>query len=291
MNDPVALLTGLVRAESVSGREEPALAVLADWFAERGIETRILGRNLVAEIGDADGPVLLLNGHVDTVPVAPGWTRDPFGAEIEGDRLFGLGANDNKASVAGLACAVADLADRPPPGRIVFAATCDEETGGEGLEWLRPRLPAIDQAVITEPTDFRVAIAQRGLVRLTARAVGKSAHASRPWEGENAIALAVEDVRRLLAIPLEGEHPLLGRATLEITKIEIGPRDCVHPALGRLDLRVRDRRVRLVRGKEASSWSDREGRELVVQPEEALRDVGRTIGVQHHDGSGATDYE
>ena len=71
LTDPVPLLVDLVRAESVSGREEPALAVLTDWFGARGIATRILGRNLVAEIGDADGPVLLLNGHVDTVPVAP----------------------------------------------------------------------------------------------------------------------------------------------------------------------------------------------------------------------------
>ena len=239
LNDPVPLLVDLVRAESVSGREEPALAVLTDWFGARGIATRILGRNLVAEIGDADGPVLLLNGHVDTVPVAPGWTRDPFAAEIEGDRLYGLGANDNKASVAGLACAVADLAPAPPPGRIVFAATCDEETGGDGLEWLRPRLRSIAQAVVTEPTDFRVAIAQRGLVRLTARAIGKSAHASRPWEGENAISLAVEDVRRLLEIPLDRTHPLLGRATLEVTRIDGGtaanvlPGECVFTCDGR----------------------------------------------------------
>jgi acetylornithine deacetylase len=235
--DPIPLLADLVRIPSVSGSEERAIDFLAGWLAERGVESRVLGRNLVAEIGD--GPTLLLNAHIDTVPAGPGWTRDPHDGEIEGDRLHGLGANDNKGSLAAMAATFVALAAAPPPGRVILAATCDEETGGDGLEWLRPRLPRIDQAVISEPTDFRVAIAQRGLVRLRARARGRTAHASRPWEGKNAIRLAHEDVGRLLAIDLSGEHPLLGRATLEVTLIEGGtaanvlPGDCVFTADGR----------------------------------------------------------
>lgn len=237
--DPIPLLERLVRAPSVSGAEEPALAALAAWLSDRGVAPEILGRNLVATRGPADAPTLLLNAHIDTVPVAPGWTRDPYAATIEGDRLFGLGANDNKGSLAAMAAAFAAAAPDGLPGRLVLAATADEETGGEGLEWLRPRLGRIDQALLSEPTDFRTAIAQRGLVRLTARVTGRSAHASRPWEGRNAIHLALEDLARLREIDLSREHPLLGRATLETTKVSGGtaanmlPGECVFTVDGR----------------------------------------------------------
>jgi acetylornithine deacetylase len=237
--DPIPLLADLVRASSVSGAEEPALDVLAAWLSEHGVESRILGRNLVAETGGAERPVLLMNAHIDTVPAGPGWTRDPHSAEIEDGRLHGLGANDNKASLAAMAVAFVGLSGSDLPGRAILAATCDEETGGDGLEWLRPQLPEIDQAVLSEPTDFRVAIAQRGLVRLTARATGRTAHASRPWEGVNAVHLALDDIARLRAIDLSGDHPLLGPATLEVTALEGGtaanvlPGSCVFTADGR----------------------------------------------------------
>ncbi len=229
MHDPVPLLADLVRAGSVSGREEPALLVLEAWFLDHGVPTRRHGRNLVVEVGAAPRPAVLLNAHIDTVPAGPGWTRPPLAAAIEGDRLFGLGANDNKASAAAMACAMADLAASPPAGLVVFAATCDEETGTEGLEKLRASLPALDAAVVSEPTALRVAVAQRGRVRVTARAVGRAAHASRPWEGRNAIRLALDDVARVLALPWPRIHPLLGPATLEITQVSAGTAPNVIP--------------------------------------------------------------
>ncbi|MCU0728149.1 MAG: M20/M25/M40 family metallo-hydrolase [Planctomycetes bacterium] len=214
---------------SVSGSERRALEVLADWLTERGAKSRLDGRNLVAETGRASRPALLLEAHVDTVPAAPGWTRDPFGAAVEGDRLFGLGAGDNKASVAAMAAAFVALGRDPPPGRAIFAATCDEESGGEGLEKLRGRLPTLDAAVVSEPTALHVALAQRGLVRVTARATGRAAHASRPWQGVNALRLAHEDLGRILAIEFPRLHPLLGRATLEPTLISAGTASNVLP--------------------------------------------------------------
>jgi acetylornithine deacetylase len=237
--DPIPLLADLVRAPSVSGREEPALDVLERWLAGAGVASERHGRNLVASAGAPGGACLLLNAHIDTVPAGPGWTRDPHGAGIEGDRLFGLGANDNKGSLAAMAAAFVALAAAPPPGRLLLAATADEETGGEGLEWLRPRLGTLSAALLSEPTDFRVAVAQRGLVRLTARVKGRTSHASRPWEGRNAIHLALEDLGRLRRIDLSGEHPLLGRATLEVTKVSGGtaanmlPGECVFTVDGR----------------------------------------------------------
>jgi acetylornithine deacetylase len=229
LDDPVPLLASLVREPSVSGSEQRALAVLVDWLAARGVPSRVEGRNLVAEVGSGVRPTLLLQAHIDTVPASPGWTRDPFGALVEGDRLFGLGAGDNKASVAAMAAAFVALRRDPPPGRALFAATCDEESGGEGLEKLRPSLPPLDAAVVSEPTALGVALAQRGLVRVTARATGRAAHASRPWQGINALRLALDDISRVLAIPFPREHPLLGRATLEPTLISAGTASNVLP--------------------------------------------------------------
>src|SRR5205085_7641695 len=113
-----------------------------------------------------------------TVPAVEGWTADPWVPRIEGDRLVGLGASDAKASVAALleAFLTAPLAGNV---RVVFAATCDEETGGQGLEKLVPHL-TFDAAIVGEPNGFRPAIAQKGLLKLKLTARGRAGHAARP---------------------------------------------------------------------------------------------------------------
>jgi acetylornithine deacetylase len=124
-------------------------------------------------------------------------------------------------------------------GTLLYAATCDEETGGEGLEVLRPELPHIDGAVIAEPTTLRVATAQRGLMRVVIACEGQSAHAARPWQGVNAIELAMDDIAALRAIEADRVHDVLGRSTMAVTVIEGGTRANVIPSLCRYTIDVR----------------------------------------------------
>jgi acetylornithine deacetylase len=230
MLDPVTLLKELVALPSVSGKEGPVLDRLAAVLGAEGLAPTVSGRNLWVATGSGR-PTLLFNAHLDTVPPSASWTRDPFTPVEEGGRLFGLGSGDDKASVAAMAAAFAAMARAGVPGTVIFAATCDEETGGEGLETLRRELPPPDAAVVGEPTNLRVATAQRGLIRIEAIAEGRAAHAARPHQGVNAIYKAVEDIQRLREMNFTKEHPLLGLPTVVVTEIQGGvSRNMVPPS-------------------------------------------------------------
>jgi acetylornithine deacetylase len=224
-NDAIDLLVRMVEIPSVSGGEEALVAMLADELRDIGVAPVVSGRNVWCAVEGADGPgrTLLLQAHIDTVPPSEQWSSDPFRALRAGGKLQALGANDVKGGGAAMITALRSLAvHRDFAGTLVFAATCDEETGGQGLEVLRPELPAIDASVIAEPTRMCVATAQRGLLRATIACHGKSAHASRPWQGKNAIIMAMEDIQSLLEIERPVEHPVLGKATVVVTMIDGG---------------------------------------------------------------------
>jgi acetylornithine deacetylase len=233
--DVIELTRALVRIPSLSGNEAECAAFLREILRKH--EPVVSGRNLFAVRGK--GPrTLLLNSHTDTVPATDNWTRNPHEATLEKGRICGLGANDAKGPLAALVCAFLG-ADLPGDARLVLAATCDEETGGEGLGVLRPELGEIDAAIIGEPTALAVCSCQRGLLRLRLRAKGRAAHAARPWQGENAVEKAARDVGRLASLELPEPHPLLGPATVQVTVIEGGVRPNVVPPECRMEIDAR----------------------------------------------------
>jgi len=118
------------------------------------------------KIGAGGGRSLLLSGHIDTVPKGTQpWTRDPFGGEIEGNRLFGRGSNDMKGGIATSMFVVEALAGMGLrlAGDLLFETVVDEEFGGVNGT-LAGRLHGFnaDAAVIAEPSFLRVCPAQRG---------------------------------------------------------------------------------------------------------------------------------
>ena len=221
----------LTSIPSVSGSEGKAAAWVAGRLKAAGFAPRRLGRNVWTVIG-SKGPVLLLNSHLDTVPPNSSWTQDPFKPIRKGNRLYGLGASDAKASVAAMLSSLPRIRGivKALGGRVIFAATCDEETGGKGLEVLLPKLGRIDAAVIGEPTACDPYLGQRGLVILKATARGRSAHASRPERGMNALTIAARDILRLSSLPPFRKHLLMGRATVTATMMQSGTRRNVIPA-------------------------------------------------------------
>ncbi|MBI4577010.1 MAG: M20/M25/M40 family metallo-hydrolase [Planctomycetes bacterium] len=219
MRDPVELLADWVAIRSVSGEEAALRDQVAGVLAAGGARPVIRGRNVYATRGDGR-PTLLLNTHLDTVPASGDWTRDPWAATREGERLHGLGANDAKASLAAMVTAFLTWDGRG--GTVVAAFTCDEETGGEGLEQLARELVPLDAAVIGEPTGLCPALGQRGLLRLDVVVRGRRGHASRPEEGVNAVHGAARDIAGLAAMEFPGVHPRLGRTTLQVTRVEGG---------------------------------------------------------------------
>ncbi len=206
--------------------------------------TGFKGQNLVVRLPGRGGrPRMLLNAHVDTVPLCGGWTVDPFaGFEID-NRVYGLGALDMKAGVVVCVILLEALVEAgiELSGDIVFTAVSDEE-GPFGLGTHYTILDGIvtdcDYAVLTEPAGpFAsatqkfpcVALGSRGAAVYSVKVRGKSAHGANPEKGIN----AVEDAARIITALTDklnlGYHPLLGSGTMCITNLSGGDKYLLVP--------------------------------------------------------------
>ncbi len=226
-----------VSTPSVSGNEGALAERMGGWLLARGITVERFGNTLLAihEGTSPDAPILLLDTHLDTVPPAPGWTREPYEATLEEGRVYGLGSNDAKASVAAMSAAFVALHDRPLPFALALALVEQEETKGTGTERilsvLAERGRKIAGAIIGEPTGLDIAIAQKGLLVLELVARGDACHAA------NAQALGAKNAARELArdlLKLEAlefpHHAALGPITVEPTQLRAGTARNVLPA-------------------------------------------------------------
>lgn len=189
--------------------------------------------SLVAEIEHPDGPdpdrpTLIVNGHLDVVPVnAEAWTHDPFDPQLVDGRLYGRGSADMKGGVAAAICALDTLerAGRSPGCNLVFHLVADEERGGRwGTQALLEQgLIRGDACLVPEPTDLELCVAERGLLQARLHIAGKPGHGSRPREGVSAIEQGAKVVLALHAADFGGEeHPLLGRPTANVGTIQGG---------------------------------------------------------------------
>src|SRR5699024_4400746 len=128
--------------------------------------------------GPPDLPVVVLNGHLDTVTVAG--MEDPFGARIEDGRLYGRGAADMKGGVAALVVAAEQLSAVGAPVRPVLALVADEEDASLGSEAVIAALPDLagtpELCVIAEPTALALARSLRGFAVVEAELTGVAAH-------------------------------------------------------------------------------------------------------------------
>lgn len=226
----VALCSRLIQARSYSGAEAEAAQVVAEAMGELGydeITTDVYGNVIGCLRGNRPGARVLLDGHIDTVPVQEPerWSFDPFGGEIRDGRVCGRGASDMKGAVAAMVCAAAYYADackRDFPGEIYVAGVVYEELY-EGVsarkisEFVKP-----DYVIIGEASNLNLKIGQRGRAEIVLETMGKPAHSANPEKGVN----AVKKMMKLLAalesyVPPEQEG--LGKAILELTDIISAP--------------------------------------------------------------------
>ena len=215
VEEAAALTTRLVALRSYPGEEAAVQAAVASWLADNGLQPELQplddGRhNVIATVANGAGPTLLLNGHVDTVLAARGWSSDPWTARRDGDRLYGLGACDMKAGVAAALLATRALARRRDRwrGTVIFSAVVDEEAYSAGALALVARGVRADLCVVTESSWDRPVLGGVGKVLVRADVAGKAAHGSWPADGVNAAVEAARLVARLDELPL-GAHPRL----------------------------------------------------------------------------------
>ena len=225
----ITLLQRLIQIPSISGQEDAACTLLADWMTAEGCTPHRVGNNLWASCGD--GPeTVLLNAHIDTVKPAASYTCDPFGGECDGTTIYGLGANDDGGSVIAMLAVFMELLKAPIPGkRIVLSLTAEEENSGRnGIELLLPHIGPIDYAIVGEPTSLKMAVAERGLMVLDAEAHGKAGHAARE-EGVNALYIALDDIQTLRQYAFDKVSPFLGKVKMTTTMIHAGTQHNVVP--------------------------------------------------------------
>jgi len=226
--DLVTFLCDLVRTPSRSTQESAVAERVVAEMTRLGFRDVRIDRigNVVGWIGPGHGPLLMLNGHMDTVQVSDpaAWSHAPFGAEVRDDVLYGLGACDMKGGLAAMIYGAKLLRDAGVAlkGNLVVTCVVQEEPC-EGLgsqvlieeEGIRP-----DWVVLGEPTNLDVCRGHRGRLEMCLVTHGRSAHAACPDLGNNAIYTAARLVfgLELLAEQLANDD-FLGPGTLAVTDI------------------------------------------------------------------------
>ncbi len=217
--DEFELLKKLVSIESPFGRENEISNFIANLLEENGFSVERVpvegfGDDVIAYL-PGKGLTVVLNGHMDTVNLSPGWTRNPWG-ELDGDRFYGLGSADMKAGLSAILSAFVELAEVPKRERpnVIFTAVSDEEGFSRGTwELIRSgKLKKADLVLIAEPTNEKLMLGARGRFVITVRARGRKAHAARPWLGVNAIEELAKLVSNLDRIRPKS-HIKLGRGS------------------------------------------------------------------------------
>ncbi len=244
-DDSLNLLQKLISIPSLS-KEEDLTAEAIDFFLkEHGVSTHRKENNIWAynKYFDADKPTILLNSHHDTVKPNFGYTRNPFAADIEDGKLFGLGSNDAGGCLVSLiACFLHFYEQENLKYNLCLATTSEEEiSGNNGLELIIPELGLLAFAIVGEPTLMDLAVAERGLMVLDCEAHGKAGHAARE-EGDNAIYKALKDIEWFRTHEFAKKSSLFGPVKMNVTIIEAGSQHNVVPAICKftVDVRVTD---------------------------------------------------
>ena len=222
-NDALRLLKELISTPSFSREENNTATILTRFFNQYGITAEQLSNNVFARNShyDSSKPTILLNSHHDTVKPNPKYTRDPFAPVEEDGKLYGLGSNDAGGCLVSLLAVFLHYYHKPDLAyNLLFAATAEEEISGTGgIELLLPQLPEISFALVGEPTQMQMAVAERGLMVLDCTTHGKAGHAARN-EGDNALYKAMSDITWIRDYEFEKVSPLLGPSRMNVTVIE-----------------------------------------------------------------------
>lgn len=228
-DDLIQFCRQFIRIESLSGREGKAAAFLRQKMLDLGFDEVRMDRlgSVVGRInGKGSGPVLLFDGHLDTVPVSDSteWRFDPFGGDVVQGRIYGRGASDMKGALSAMVFAAAQLkrAGIQPEGDIYVSGTvCEEIFEGvalkEVMDDVRP-----DLVVIGEATGLDLHIGQRGRAEIKVTSYGKTAHSSNPDKGINAITRMLPFLDKLHQIS-PTEHDQLGKGISVVTDVVSSP--------------------------------------------------------------------
>lgn len=240
----IKLLKQLISIPSLSKEEDQTASALADFLKKESIFFEKIGNNLVAYAREFNPtqPTLWLNSHHDTVKPNKAYTKDPFCPIEEDGKLFGLGSNDAGGPLVSLLGAFLFLRSENLPFNLLWIASAEEEISGQnGISQVVSQLPPATLAIVGEPTQMKVAVAEKGLLVVDGEVTGKPGHAARN-EGINAIYLALEELKTIRDFTFKKQSPFLGESKVTATILQSGSQHNVIPEKCHftLDVRVTD---------------------------------------------------
>ncbi len=228
----IELLQKLIGVSSFSKEEDKAAEIIRKFLKSKKIpfETKLNNTWIKNKHYNFLKPTILLNSHIDTVKPVNGWNKDPFNGAIEDEKLYGLGSNDAGASLIALLATFMHFYEKEDlKYNLVFAATSEEEISGKnGIEQIEDVTSACEFAIVGEPTEMKMAIAEKGLMVLDAEVKGKAGHAARN-EGVNAIYHAMIDVQWFQNYQFKKINPVLGPVKMTVSMIQAGTQHNVVP--------------------------------------------------------------
>jgi succinyl-diaminopimelate desuccinylase len=225
------------------GNEDHLARFLEIEISSMGFETSVIpcgeGRSsVVAFKGNSKGVRIILNGHLDVVPVSNNWATDPFTMTRSEDRVYGRGTADMKGGMASMLTAVKKLIDENfnfDKGQLILTFVADEELHNLGTRSVLalPNIKNANYAIIGEPTNLDICIGHRGTTRYKIRLHGKHYHSSDPGKGVNAIS----QMSRLIQMIdkhnedlKEVKHSILPSPTIAVVMINGGEKDNIIPS-------------------------------------------------------------
>jgi len=241
----IDLLKDLIATPSFSKEENKTANRIGEWFDDHQIPYQRRGNNLWAKnkAFDPQKPTLLLNSHHDTVKPNTAYTNDPFEPKIENGKLYGLGSNDAGGALVSLIALFTHFYDvEDPKYNLVMAASAEEEIAGQdSLRGLLSELPKIDVAIVGEPTEMHLAVAEKGLLVFDAVIKGTPGHAAHPND-DNPIMKLPKVLEWFQNFSLEKQSDFLGEVKITVTQVNAGKEHNVIPASVNLvvDVRVND---------------------------------------------------
>ncbi len=229
----IDLLSNLIKTPSYSGEEEKTATIIKDWLRKFNINANQFKNNIwvTNKFFDVNKPTILLNSHHDTVKPNEGYTTNPFEPTVIDGKLYGLGSNDAGASLVSLMHLFIHFYEmKNLKYNLLFSATAEEEiSGANGIACLLDEIPPIDFAVVGEPTEMHLAVAEKGLLVLDCFSNGISGHAAHE-NTDNAIYHALDDINWIRDYTFPKTSELLGKVKMSVTQINAGSQHNVVPA-------------------------------------------------------------
>jgi len=239
------LAQALVRIHSPSEHEAEVMNLMVSAFEALGFDEAYLddAGNAFGVFRRGDGPVVMLNGHLDTVPLGDEvqWAHGPLSGKVIDGHMWGRGSVDMKSALACMAFAAKDAVAAGFQGTLMVSAVVQEEIGGLGARHIGETVKT-DVVILGEPSNLNLMLGHRGRVEVEVKFPGKIAHAAKNELGDNALYYAAEFLQKVRDLELPAGGPL-GGSSLTPTQLISHPQSGKNVVPGSADLIVDYRNI------------------------------------------------